>query len=167
MNNQEWTIQSHRQHRNVRYHVISVFKLYILQLQSVLLWRQHLHACVLLHRLNPWFMYEHFNSGRCDRIVVEFTTTCAISAYHHYSCEFESHSWRGVLDLTLFDKYCQCLQFSPGTPVSFTNNPDRHDISEMVESDIKHHCHNLYILILYNTTDYTDYCDFQFFTLYI
>ena len=24
-----------------------------------------------------------------DHKVVEFTTTCAIGAYHHYSCEFE------------------------------------------------------------------------------
>jgi hypothetical protein len=37
-------------------------------------------------------------SGRrgCDRIVVGFITTYAISAYHHYHCEFES--WRGVFD---------------------------------------------------------------------
>jgi hypothetical protein len=28
----------------------------------------------------------------CDRMVVGFTTTCAISAYRHYSCEFESRS---------------------------------------------------------------------------
>jgi len=41
--------------------------------------------------------------------VVEFTTTCAISAYHHQSCEFEPHSWRGVLDPTLWDKVCQWL----------------------------------------------------------
>jgi hypothetical protein len=27
-----------------------------------------------------------------DRMVVGFTTTYAISAYHHYCCEFESHS---------------------------------------------------------------------------
>jgi len=27
-----------------------------------------------------------------------FTTTYAISAYHHQRCEFESHSLRGVLD---------------------------------------------------------------------
>ena len=27
-----------------------------------------------------------------DRMVVEFTTTYAISAYHRWSCEFESHS---------------------------------------------------------------------------
>jgi hypothetical protein len=41
------------------------------------------------------------------RMVVEFTTTCAIIAYHHLSCEFEPHAWRGVLDKTLCDKVCQ------------------------------------------------------------
>jgi hypothetical protein len=38
----------------------------------------------------------------CGHMVVEFTTTCAIVAYHHLSCEFEPHSWRGVCD-----KVCQ------------------------------------------------------------
>jgi hypothetical protein len=42
-------------------------------------------------------------------MVVEFTTTCAIIAYHHLSCEFEPHSWLGVLDKTLCDKVCQWL----------------------------------------------------------
>ena len=28
----------------------------------------------------------------CDHMVVRFATTYAISAYHHWSCEFESHS---------------------------------------------------------------------------
>jgi hypothetical protein len=42
-----------------------------------------------------------------DRMVVGFTTTYAISAYHHQSCEFESRLWRGVLDTTLCDKDCQ------------------------------------------------------------
>jgi len=41
--------------------------------------------------------------------VVGFTTTCSISAYHHLCCEFESCSWRGVLDTTLCDKVCQWL----------------------------------------------------------
>jgi hypothetical protein len=36
-----------------------------------------------------------------DRMVVGFTTTCVI--YHHKSCEFESHSWQGVLKTTLYD----------------------------------------------------------------
>ena len=31
-----------------------------------------------------------------DCIVVGFTTTYAINAYHHYSCEFESRSGQGV-----------------------------------------------------------------------
>jgi len=31
-----------------------------------------------------------------DRMVVGFTTTYAISAYHHWCCEFESRSGRGV-----------------------------------------------------------------------
>jgi hypothetical protein len=35
------------------------------------------------------------NPGR-DRMVVGFTTTYAISAYHHWCCEFESRSDRGV-----------------------------------------------------------------------
>jgi hypothetical protein len=33
-----------------------------------------------------------------------FTTTYAIGAYHHKSCEFEPHSWQGVLDTTLCNK---------------------------------------------------------------
>jgi hypothetical protein len=39
---------------------------------------------------------EEYSSGcggsrGCDRVVVRFTTTCAISAYHYLSCEFETH----------------------------------------------------------------------------
>ena len=38
---------------------------------------------------------------------VGFTTTSAISAYHHQSCEFESRSWRRVLDAALCNKVSQ------------------------------------------------------------
>jgi hypothetical protein len=31
------------------------------------------------------------------------------------------------------------IRFSPGTPVSRTNTTDRHDITNIVESGIKHH----------------------------
>ena len=59
----------------------------------------------------------------CDHVVVWFTTTCAISTYHHLSCQFESGSWGGVLDTTLCGKVCQWLAvgrwFSSGTPVLF------------------------------------------------
>ena len=66
-------------------------------------------------------------------MVIGFTTTCAIGAYHHQSCKFEPRSWRGVLDTTSYDKVCQWLAtgwwFSPGTQVSSTNKTDRHDIT--------------------------------------
>ena len=65
-----------------------------------------------------------------DHIVVRFTTTYAINAYHHQSCEFEPRSWRGVLDTTLCDKVCQW--FSPSTPVSSTTKTDFHDITEIL-----------------------------------
>ena len=38
-----------------------------------------------------------------DCIVVRFTTTSAVSVYHHLRCKFESRSWRDVLDTTLCD----------------------------------------------------------------
>ena len=53
------------------------------------------------------------------------------------SCEFESRSWRSVLDKTLCDKVGRWLAsdrwFSPGTPVSSTNETDCHDITEEFE----------------------------------
>jgi len=67
---------------------------------------------------------------------VSSTNTCAISANHHWRCEFESHSWQGVLNTTLCDKVCQWLAigrwFSTGTPASFTNKTDLHDIAEIL-----------------------------------
>jgi hypothetical protein len=69
-------------------------------------------------------------------MVAGYTTTCAISVYHHYSCEFKSRSLQGVLDTTLCDKVCQLFVagwwFSLGTPVSSTNKTDGHDITEML-----------------------------------
>jgi hypothetical protein len=37
-------------------------------------------------------------------MIVGFTTVYAISAYHHYCCEFESRSWGRVLDTTFMIK---------------------------------------------------------------
>ena len=69
-------------------------------------------------------------------MIVGFTTTCAIGAYHQWSCEFESYSCRGVRNTTLGDKVCQWLStgqwFYPGTPVSSTNKTECHDISEIL-----------------------------------
>jgi len=43
----------------------------------------------------------------CDRMVVGFTITYAISAYQHTSCEFKSRPWRVVLNTTFCDKVRQ------------------------------------------------------------
>ena len=52
---------------------------------------------------------QEYIRGRCgrNRMLVEFMTTCASSAYHDLSYEFEPHSWRGVPDTTLCDNVCQ------------------------------------------------------------
>ena len=64
----------------------------------------------------------------CDLMVIGFTATYAISAYHQWCCEFESQS-------TLYE-VCQWLVtgrwFSPGPPVSSTNKTDHHNITEIL-----------------------------------
>jgi len=73
----------------------------------------------------------------CDRMEVGFTTTYAISTYHHWSWEFESHSWRDALITTLCDKVCQWLV--AGLWFSSTNiTPPRYDWN-IVKSGVKHH----------------------------
>jgi hypothetical protein len=60
----------------------------------------------------------------------------AISVYRHLSCQLESHSWRGVLDTKLCDRFVSYFAagwwFSPGTPVSSTNETDRHGTTEIL-----------------------------------
>ena len=55
-----------------------------------------------------------------DRMVFELTTTCAFSAYHHLSCEFES--WRGELDTNLCDKGCQSFAVQVGDFLRFASS---------------------------------------------
>ena len=79
--------------------------------------------------------------GGLDRMLVEFTTTHAISAY---PTDIEGSNPAQAKCTTLCDKVCQWLAagrlFSPGTPVSSPNKIDRHDISEiLIESAIKQH----------------------------
>ena len=86
--------------------------------------------------IRPSLWWYVASRRRHDHMVVGFTTTCVISVYHHWSCEFEPRSLQGVLYTTLCDKVCQWLAtgrwFSPGTPVSSTNKTDRHDITEIL-----------------------------------
>ena len=41
-----------------------------------------------------------------------FTTTYTISAYHHLRCEFESRSWRDVIDTTCDVAFDRSVVFS-------------------------------------------------------
>ena len=95
---------------------------------------------------------DHHN---LDHMVFWFTTTYAISAYHHKSCESESPSWWGVLDTSLSDKVCQWFEpgqwFSPATPVSFTNKTDRQRNDwNIIESGVKHHNPSLLLYAKYS-----------------
>ena len=67
-------------------------------------------------------------------MVVKLITTYAMSAYHHWCCEFESRSGRGVQHYVI--KVCQWLAtgqwFSPGPPDSSTNKTETHDITEIL-----------------------------------
>jgi hypothetical protein len=42
------------------------------------------------------YIAMYISGQGCDRMVVGFTITYAISAYNHKCCEFESRSGRGV-----------------------------------------------------------------------
>jgi hypothetical protein len=75
---------------------------------------------------------EGRSSCGCDGMVVGFITTYVISAYHHLRCEFESRSWRGMLNkyTTLCDQVRQ--QLSVCRWFSSTNKTDRHYITEIL-----------------------------------
>jgi hypothetical protein len=78
-------------------------------------WRTYYYLPLYYILLNQKNIYTILRGS--DLMIVGFTTTYAISAYHHWSCEFEPRSWRSVFDTTLCDKACQWLAtgrcFSP------------------------------------------------------
>ena len=88
------------------------------------------------HRhMNKSSIYKGCSRGR-NHMTIGFTTTYAISVYHHWSGKFKSCSSRAVLDTTLCDKVYQCITagrwFSPGTPVSSNNKTYRYYIAEIL-----------------------------------
>ena len=72
------------------WHVNAVFEIHFLYILNV-----HVNTSWISSWTKVW---HYINRGCCgrDRMVVGFTTTYAISAYHHWCCEFESRSGRGV-----------------------------------------------------------------------
>jgi hypothetical protein len=72
----------------------------------------------------------HLIPNRCrgcrgrDRMVVGSTTTCAISAYHHWSCDFEliqHYVKKFVSDLRQFGDFLQSLWFPKPIKLTATN----------------------------------------------
>jgi len=93
-----------------------------------------------------WYPLHRSNNGRRgrDRMIVGITTTYAISAYHHKTCEFECRSCHCVLDTTLCDEVCQWLAEGRSGflrvlrfPLPL-NWPPRYNWN-IVESDVLHH----------------------------
>ena len=82
----------------------------------------------------PLFPPQNNNSDHRGRMVVGFTTTYVIRAYHHWCCESESRSGQCVQHYVI--KFISDLPtgrwFSPGPSVSSTNKTDRHDITEIL-----------------------------------
>jgi hypothetical protein len=68
-----------------------------------------------------------------DRMVVGFTITYAIGAYHHWCCGFKFLQGRGVQHYVIkFVSDLRQVRFSPGPPVSSINKTDCHDITEII-----------------------------------
>jgi hypothetical protein len=78
-------------------------------------------------QINTWNIRGR--RGR-DRMVVGFTTTYAISAYHHWCCEFESRSGRHVQHYVIKCVSDRSVVFSGCS--SFLHKTDRHDIIEIL-----------------------------------
>ena len=107
-------------------------------------WHIHLSSdCINqmdLYRKSSWIdilyliQYEptYLQRGRRgrDHMVVGFTTTYTIIAYHYWCCQFESRSGRGVQHYVI--KFVSDLRQVQISPVSSTNKTDRHDITEIV-----------------------------------
>jgi len=79
--------------------------------------------------VRTFFVFKSTIRGRRgrDRMVVGFTTTYTISVYHHWCCELESRSGRGVQyyvikfvsDLRHVSGFLRVLRFPP--PIKLTD----------------------------------------------
>jgi len=68
---------------------------------SFTIWALHCLSFDLCIFITP--LASSNSSCGCDRMEVGFTSTYTISAYHHWSCKFESFIWRGILDVIHYE----------------------------------------------------------------
>jgi hypothetical protein len=86
-------------------------------------------------------------------MVVGFTTTYAISAYHHQRCEFKNRSGEVYSIQYYVIKFVSDLLQVGGllsTPISSNNKTDRHYIAEILLKVVL----NTIALTLYNASTY-------------
>ena len=103
---------------------------------------------VLSNAIVWWIIYIE-NGYNCRQTLTCDTNNIRLCKnFNNIYSQFESRSWRGVLDTTLCDNVCQWLAagrcFFPGTPVSCTkkkNWPPRYNCN-IVESGVKDHSSN-------------------------
>ena len=92
----QWLFRPHHNH-GANYHTIYIFHFMCCSCWRVCICNQ-LYYTIYFTLISIVFQGRR---GR-DRMVVGFTTICAIRAYHPWICEFLSSSWRRVLDSTKF-----------------------------------------------------------------
>ena len=117
----------------------------LFSLKTVMLINSHYRYLLLgkLQVLLPnmfvyWMLTSQYSWGRPgrDHMVVGFTITYAISAYHHWCCEFESWSGRGVQHYVI--KFVSDLRQVGGFLQVLRFPPPRYNWN-IVESGVKHH----------------------------
>ena len=97
----------------IRWNIITRTSVNFVRFSSLYCW-----TCIHIFIISPFFLGGG-RRGR-DRMVVGFTTTYVISAYHHWCCELEFQSGRGVHDVIKFvsdlRQVCDFLQALPFPP---------------------------------------------------
>ena len=119
------------------------------------------------------FQFEERGRRGRDCMVLGCTITCAISAYHHWCCEFESnpsevYSMQYYV-VKLVSDIATGQWFSPGNPLSSTYKTDRHDMAEILfKVALNTISISPYILRIQIVQNYSSYsvCDVFSFRLY-
>ena len=87
-------------------------------------------SCIQYVHINHSNLVFYRTKHKPQSMVIGFTTTYAISAYHHYRCKFESHSVEGysiqhyvikfVSDLRQVGTFLWVLRFPPPIKLAAT-----------------------------------------------
>ena len=82
-----------------------------------------------------WYISREYRRGR-DRVIVGYTTTYAISVYHHKRCWVRISLMARCTRYNIM-RYCLSVPWDrsvvfSGTPIASTTKTDRHDITDIL-----------------------------------